>query len=86
MGSLRLKYMVEDYSHVTIPFSLDRPQPVHLTLFDALGRAVRTVTDEVWGAGDHEIALNLGGLPAGRYTYRLRTDDGEVARSVTVVR
>ncbi len=65
----------------TLTFHLNEPAAVRLTLYDALGRAVRTVLDAPRRQGTH--TLIWGGrddaghpLPAGIYFYRLETDSG----------
>ena len=39
-----------------------------ITLYDDLGREVRTLANEYALAGDHTLRTNLDGLPAGAYS------------------
>lgn len=55
-----------------VRFTLPAAATVHITLADMLGRDVMAVDAGSIGAGDHERALDLSGLPAGSYVLRLR--------------
>ena len=70
----------------TVRPSLDAAAGVRVEAFDALGRRVRTLLDEVRPAGDHALRLDVGGLPPGVYRLRAATPGGRAERSVTVVR
>jgi peptidyl-prolyl cis-trans isomerase B (cyclophilin B) len=59
-GDLRLRYAMAE------------PGPVSLVLFDATGRAVRTLVDDVETAGERTIRCESDGLPSGIYIARLR--------------
>ena len=53
---------------------------VSLTVFDAAGRVVRTLVDEVQGAGEHQAVWDgrdEGGRPTGSGLYLYRLDVGE---------
>ena len=69
----------------TLTYSLAEPSEVTLTLYDALGRRVRTLAEGPQSAGEHEVALGAG-LPAGTYVVRFEADDGTWTERVTVVR
>lgn len=43
-----------------------------ITIYDELGNAVRTVSDESKGLGPHQLAFETAGLPNGAYFYRLQ--------------
>ena len=68
----------------TIPYAIVRPGDVTVSLFDALGRAVRTFTRRHTVPGPHVVewdGLDARGMPAasGLYLYRIR--DGETVRT-----
>jgi len=48
--------------------------PVQLTLYDSLGRSVRTLTERSLSAGTHTIESDVRGLAPG--TYHLRATAG----------
>lgn len=54
-----------------VRFVLPEAAAVSLRLYDVSGRALRTVLDGHFHAGSHQAALDLGGLPSGKYFYRL---------------
>ena len=57
-----------------ITFDLPRPSMVSVVVIDLLGRSVRSVPDQHIGAGyDRKIRLDLSGLAAGLYFYRMQT-------------
>jgi len=69
-------------------FSLPRPGPAALEIFDAGGRRVRTLADETWAAGAHAVQWNRrddagAWCPNGLYFARLRS--GGDARSIRVL-
>jgi hypothetical protein len=56
----------------TVRFSVDEPQRVALTLYDALGREVRTLFEGRLTAGAEEaVVIDGSALPSGAYTVRL---------------
>jgi hypothetical protein len=62
-------------SQTTIELVLPLPQNVRLTIYDLLGRQVRTLIDEYRHAGSHTITFNAFRLSSGIYFYRLRAGD-----------
>ena len=55
-----------------IRFTVPATQHVTLHVFDALGRRVAVLVDEVRSAGAHEVAFDASSLPSGMYFYRLQ--------------
>lgn len=58
----------------TISFTLKEGTNVKLTVYDRLGREVKTLLDENKPAGTYTIDFNASGLPSGIYFYRIKTD------------
>jgi len=71
---------------VTIPFSLPRAGAVQLTVHNLNGREVTKVVDGVLSAGNHSIAFNAEGLPAGIYIYRLEAGGFIAAAKMVLVK
>jgi hypothetical protein len=68
-------------------FSLGESQSVTLTLYDMVGREVRTVLNAEWeGSGNHEIPLDLSGLPNGAYECVLTTEHGTLSHAFAVLK
>jgi uncharacterized repeat protein (TIGR01451 family) len=66
----------------TIPFALSESSPVHLAVYDLLGRQVSVLVDGMMTAGNHEVAFEAGQVPSGTYLVRMRA--GGQVRSMTV--
>ena len=70
---------------VTLTYSLSTKQDAVIALYDALGRAVRTVTRES-DPGRHKIQLATQSLAPGTYFVRLTTDSVTDTRRLVIVR
>jgi hypothetical protein len=62
-------------SETVIEFSLDDARFVTLSVYDLLGRKVRTLMDEFRNAGIHRTTLDASGLSSGVYFYRLEAGE-----------
>lgn len=67
-----------------IRFSIKHPAAISLTLHDATGGTIATLTEGRFEAGEHAVMLNPMGLAAGAYQYRLSVD-GEYQVSKTLI-
>ncbi|HEX2984702.1 MAG TPA: T9SS type A sorting domain-containing protein, partial [Ignavibacteriales bacterium] len=58
-----------------IKYSLREPGHVSLTVYDMLGREVKTLINELMSAGEHEVIFNAGelNLSSGIYLYRIKS-------------
>lgn len=63
----------------TLTFTLPTQSRVELSLFDLLGREVKTVLNEHRAAGEYRVTVNAADLPSGIYVARLEA--GETVRS-----
>jgi hypothetical protein len=64
----------------TISYSLANSSAVSLTIFDSLGRVVKTLVDQPQAAGDHQVVWNGTNeqgsqVASGVYFYRLKTGE-----------
>jgi len=57
-----------------ISYSLDKAQQVRLTVYNVLGKEVKTLVNRVQAAGMHRIQFDASALPSGIYFYKLATD------------
>lgn len=72
---------------LTVGFTVDRPGRVRLVVVDMLGReVVRLVDGENQSAGWRRVTVDTEGWAPGVYAVFLRTEGGETAQTVTVVR
>jgi hypothetical protein len=58
-----------------IKFTLSSESKVKLILYNAIGEALRILTDEIYAAGSHSVKLNGENLTAGVYFYSLQVDN-----------
>jgi len=75
----------------TIPFTLDAERRVTITIFDAAGRRVRTLVDEVLGAGPQDAqwdATDDDGAPvsSGVYFYRMSAGETELSGRMVFIK
>ena len=70
----------------TVDYTLERPLPVTVTLYDGLGRAVRVLEEGARSAGAHAVRVEAGDLPAGVYFVEVRTPESSVTRPLTLAR
>jgi hypothetical protein len=78
-------------SSTTINFSIDKAENVSLTVFDLLGRRVRTLINNGIEAGSYSViwdGKDESGrdAPSGTYFYRLSTDNAVDAKRMTLIR
>ena len=67
-----------------IPLSLHEGAFVSLKLFNGNGQFIRVISERQFAAGDHEINVDLHGLAAGVYHYRLQVEDQSAMKSMIV--
>ena len=74
-------------SSTTITFNLPTPGPVHLEVYDPLGRRVKELIPGRWmGAGEQCVVLNGRNLSSGMYWLQVGVG-GEVSqRAVSLVK
>jgi hypothetical protein len=70
----------------SISYTLTAPGYITLKLYDAASREVATLVDERREAGDHAVHVEVGGLPAGIYFYRLTSEGSSLLRRMIVVK
>jgi hypothetical protein len=70
----------------TIKFAIAEPRFVSLKVFDVLGRAVRTLVDEVQDAGFKSVDFDASDLASGVYYYRLAAGEFVSTKKFVVMR
>jgi uncharacterized membrane protein len=75
----------------TVRFSLARDQHVSLAVYDATGRLVAQLADDMFAAGEHPIVWNgtdaAGrGVPSGTYLFQMQTEEGLRTSKALLVR
>jgi hypothetical protein len=70
----------------TIVFSLARPAPARVAVYDVLGREVAVLAEGEHAAGQHAAQWDAAGVASGVYVVRLEADGMVATRRVTVLR
>ena len=71
----------------SIPFELEYPMNISLEVFDVVGRKVQTlIHNTVYPAGAHQIQFSGSEFSSGLYYYRLRTDQAEIIKAMTLIK
>jgi hypothetical protein len=58
---------------------------VRIQIFDTNGRLIRTITDQQYSRGQHEITIDRNGMAAGNYFLTLTNNKTKSTRRMTVV-
>lgn len=72
-------------SSAHIEYELGLSGRVHLDLYDALGRHIRTIIDDDQTKGKHAAAFSTDGIPSGEYIYVLKSLEYENRGSVIIL-
>lgn len=72
-----------DYS--TIEFSLSEEEHVLMEVYDAMGRKVQTLADQVYGPGSHRVGVEADQLVPGLYSYRLLAGGSAAIRQMVIL-
>lgn len=67
-------------------FELPLSSPVTVTMYDVLGRSVRSLVDGEMEAGRYAFDIDLGDLPSGVYYYRLVTPQFSAMNKLMLIR
>jgi len=73
-------------SQTTIRYAVPRTGPVHLSVYDVLGRQVTVLVDGKQPAGRTSVTFAAESLPSGIYFMRLRASAKTITRKLTIVR
>jgi hypothetical protein len=70
----------------SIRFELARRSNVRLTIYDVMGREVKTLVNGAMAPGAHAIAFNGSGLASGVYLFTLKTERFSATRKMLLLR
>lgn len=70
----------------TIQFKIERPGPVQLRVYDALGNEVSTIVNEFREAGIYSEIFEAGTLSSGTYYYRLTSGNHSETRNMLLIK
>ncbi len=69
-----------------IPFTLNQPAAVKLTVYDITGRQVATLVNQHMNAGQHRATFDAGNLASGPYFYELNVDGAREVRKMLLIK
>ena len=69
---------------ITIPFELNSPSEVTMTIYNMLGKTVKEVRLGVLAMGSHTHKFSTASIPAGMYYYTLQTETGIQTKPLVV--
>ncbi len=72
------------HGQTTVTVQLSAPGALRLSLYDALGRNIRTLMEGSYAPGRHYVDVPLDGLHSGVYYYRLAVDGKMLVRRMTI--
>lgn len=84
--SLKQNYPNPFNPSTTIEYTLPRASFVTLTVYDLLGREIRTLVNEPQLPGNHSIVFDASKIPSGVYLYRLQSEHFSETRKMLLVR
>jgi hypothetical protein len=91
MGEARTFRLHQNYPNpfnpsTIIPYDLPVTGRVRVTIYDAAGREVRTLVNEVQDPGSHTVAWTTNGIPSGVYFCRLSAGGATQLRKMCVIK
>jgi len=69
-----------------ISFEVNKAGNVSIELFDNLGKSIKMLINNFYGAGSYQINFNAESLPAGTYYYKLTAGDFNETRKMVLVK
>lgn len=69
-----------------VPFSMPEAGAVRLDVYDATGRKVQTLVDQVMSAGRHQVSVDASSWASGVYLYVLQTPDVTLTRKMILIK
>ena len=69
-----------------IRFSVAAKQAISLQIFDITGRLVKTIINEPFAPGEHEVTWQAGHLPSGTYFMQMKSGDFVKTRKMVLLK
>ena len=69
---------------VHLTFSLPQSGPMNIELFNINGQLLKTISNEVFEAGNHQVEMNAGSLPTG--VYWIKFESSKEMRTVKLIK
>ncbi|MGD9202802.1 MAG: T9SS type A sorting domain-containing protein, partial [Chitinispirillia bacterium] len=66
-----------------ITFFIPKQSKIYLTVWNVLGKKVKTVVNGVRTAGEHTISLNASNIPSGTYLINIKAENSSYSQKIT---
>lgn len=73
-------------SSATIAFDLEQSGHVELALHDIFGKRIMTIANREFGAGAHDVQVDVTELPTGVYVYTMKTENQTFSNKMVVTK
>ena len=73
-------------AQTSIHFSLSKPSPVEVKIYDITGRLVQSLFTGNLNGGNHSLAWNAGNFPSGLYFASLKTSEFEEIKKLVLIK
>ncbi|MFZ4771817.1 MAG: T9SS type A sorting domain-containing protein, partial [Ferruginibacter sp.] len=83
--SLAQNYPNPFSSKTIIKFTLSEQENVVIKVYTVLGDEIKTIVDEEFTQGRHEVEFNAAGLSSGTYFYRFTSGSNTVFKKMQVL-
>ena len=84
--TLQQNYPNPSSGQTTIQYALPEAGHVRLLIYDILGREVSRVVDQYALQGTHTVTYDASHLVSGMYIYTLKTEEGSLSKTMTIIR
>jgi len=72
--------------HTYFKFQLQNTRQVQINLFDLLGNKKRSTEKQRYEKGTHEVEMDVSGLEAGIYFYKIHVNDQTLTHRLNIVK
>jgi hypothetical protein len=70
----------------TLSFTLPRAGKTKIVIYDITGREVRTLSDQIFEAGEHTLRFDGSGLPSGIYFARMTSGNSTTTQKLLLLK
>jgi hypothetical protein len=72
--------------HSLLRYDIPKNGPVRISVFDQLGREVKTILNTIQGSGQYSADLDVSGLANGSYFVRVESDGQQTSQAIAILR
>jgi len=68
----------------TVSFSLARMSPVKISIVDISGKLLKTIADQNFSEGSHQVKFSRQSLRAGVFFLQIKTNEGVMMKKIVI--